>query len=300
MLVNLQDRGRLLLTDRDRLALIQRMSTNDLNKLQAGFAMPTILTTPVGRIIDLLTLVHDGEQVWAITGSGRGEQIRTYLQRNIFFNDRLKIADVSGTTGLYALYGTDAAQQLAALLPQVAELAENQFVKVDDLYILSVKPLAGAGFWLFGEQAALNRLLDQLKAAGIAEATPADIEPLRIEAGYPAAQAELTEDYIPLEAGLWDAVSFSKGCYTGQEIIARMESRGKLAKMLVRLAFAAPLPAGTPLFAENEKVGTVTSAAAQVGLGYVKTAAVQENKPLTTEDGVAVQIVEIAGVQPGK
>jgi len=305
MLQNLNNRGRLLLTDRDRLALIHRMSTNDLNKLQPGYAMPTVLTSPIGRIIDQLTMLHAGEQVFVITGQGRGEQIRSYIQRNIFFNDKLKVSDVSASTGLYALYGADASQKLSRLYPEADPQAEYQFAKVADVFVLKIKPLAGAGYWLFGETAALDNLLEQLRSAGVQDADPAAIERLRIAAGYPEAGHEITEDYIPLETGLWDHVSFSKGCYTGQEIIARMESRGKLAKMLVRLAFDAPLPVGTTLFADQEKVGTLTSAAPQddqhfIGLGYVKTAVVQDHAMLNTESGIPVQIVDIAGVQPGK
>ena len=81
----------------------------------------------------------------------------------------------------------------------------------------------------------------------------------------PESAHELTEDYIPLEAGLWDSVSFSKGCYIGQEIIARMESRNKLAKTLVVLHFdqpGAPLELGLSVTnASHESVGTLTSIA---------------------------------------
>ena len=70
---------------------------------------------------------------------------------------------------------------------------------------------------------------------------------LRIESGIPEIDHEISDEYIPLEANLWGDVSFSKGCYIGQEIIARMESRGKLAKMLVGVESASPLMAGTKI-----------------------------------------------------
>jgi len=111
---------------------------------------------------------------------------------------------------------------------------------------------------------------------------------LRIEAGLPRFGRELTLDYIPLEAGLWADVSFSKGCYVGQEIIARMESRGKLAKRLVRLRPDAPLEPGATISAGSRTVGAITSAAdgpaGSLALGYVKTAALTEGAALVAGD----------------
>jgi aminomethyltransferase len=113
---------------------------------------------------------------------------------------------------------------------------------------------------------------------------------LRLEAGQ-AANAELTEDYIPLEANLWPAVDFHKGCYIGQEIIARMESRGKLARRLVGLRLAAPVAVGTAVrvAADGPAAGTVTSAGELPGLGpvalaYLKTAQADAGSHLLVGD----------------
>jgi folate-binding protein YgfZ len=121
-----------------------------------------------------------------------------------------------------------------------------------------------------------------------------------VEAGRPEFGRELGDEYIPLEAGLWPDVSFTKGCYTGQEIIARMESRQKLAKHLVGLRFddEVLLPAG--LFVDEHEVGTVTSVVHSpqlgwIGLGYLKTqgkdAPVVESR--SGERTVGVQVVAL-------
>ena len=103
---------------------------------------------------------------------------------------------------------------------------------------------------------------------------------------------ELSGDYIPLETGLWDDVSFNKGCYTGQEIIARMESRGRLAKKLVRIAGDGTFAAGDEISAESKNAGTITSAASAngktIGLAYIKTKFLEANlhageTPLTVQ-----------------
>ena len=109
-----------------------------------------------------------------------------------------------------------------------------------------------------------------------------------------AAWRELTLDYIPLEAGLWDDVSFNKGCYTGQEIIARLESRGRLAKRLVRLTAGEPLAAGSALVAGGKSAGTITSAAdgpqGVQALAYVKTAILEQGGTLSAGD-ITVSLV---------
>jgi aminomethyltransferase len=112
--------------------------------------------------------------------------------------------------------------------------------------------------------------------AGITPAGEEAFEYLRIESAQPRFGHELTNDYIPLEANLWSDVSFTKGCYTGQEIIARMESRGRLAKKMVSLTAEEALEAGEELRVDGKKAGTITSAAGgpagHLALGFIKTA----------------------------
>ncbi|NJL93266.1 MAG: glycine cleavage system protein T [Anaerolineae bacterium] len=300
---DLSARGCLHLTERDRLDLIHRMSTGNLAALQAGQAAETVLTTPIGRIIDLVTVLHAGEEAFAITGAGRGEAIYGYLRRNIFFNDRIRVTLLGAETRLLGLYGQAAAATLARALPAAAELPLLHFIEVDGVRVLQVKPLPadGAGYWLLGAPEAVAAWQARL-APEAPVADPATLELLRIEAGHPGTQAELTEDYIPLEAGLWDAVSFNKGCYTGQEIIARMESRGKLAKLLVRLQATEALARGEDLYHEQQKVGQVTSVAQHpdghhLALGFVKPVAAAAST-LYTAQQTSVALLGIAGTQP--
>ncbi len=101
---------------------------------------------------------------------------------------------------------------------------------------------------------------------------------------------ELNEQYIPLEAGLWDDVSFTKGCYTGQEIIARLESRGRLAKTLVGVALSGPVAPGSVWEAEGRPQGELTSATALpdgrwIGLGFVRPDLAAPGRVLTMAGG---------------
>ena len=109
----------------------------------------------------------------------------------------------------------------------------------------------------------------------------------------------MTQDYIPLEANLWADVSFKKGCYIGQEIIARLESRGKLAKRLVRLSLKSSAEPGVEITADGKKVGSLTSVgsgpAGILALGYVKTAVLDAisapNSPVLRVEETAVTLL---------
>ena len=156
-----------------------------------------------------------------------------------------------------------------------------------------------AGIGLIAPQETAPALWDALLAAGEAAGLqPGGLdvaEVLRIEAGRPGPAGELNEDYIPLETALWPDVSFSKGCYTGQEIIARMESRGRLAKTLVSVSLTGFAEVGTSWEADGRRQGTLTSLARTpdgrwIGLGFVKPDVAEAGRQLALENGARATI----------
>jgi len=270
--------GRLRAVGRDRLDLLHRMSTNDLTSLARGEARPTVLTTPIARIVDQLWVLNRGETVLCLTGPGRATAVRRWLAGYIFYNDKVKFEDVSAELSQFALFGPKAAAVAEALAPGAGALAENYFLDDGDLIVWRGRRLAGDGFTVIAPSARLEGLWGQALAAGAGPASEDAYQMLRLEAGQPG-NPELTEDYIPLEANLWPAVDFQKGCYIGQEIIARMESRGKLARRLAGIRLAAPVSVGAEVSAIDggPTVGKVTSAGELPGYGpaalaYLKTA----------------------------
>jgi folate-binding protein YgfZ len=152
-----------------------------------------------------------------------------------------------------------------------------------DLHVLGEDGHAAGGYSVVvgapEAAGAWRRLEPAVRSVGGSPTGDAVVEACRILRGLPSAGHELTEDHNPLEAGLWDAVSFDKGCYVGQEVIARLRTYDKVARALVGLELPPgsdpPLP-GTRLFLDGREVGELTSAAAvpgrrgPVGLGYVK------------------------------
>jgi aminomethyltransferase len=268
------------------MALLQRMSTNDLDKLQSGQGTQTVLTNHNGRIIDLLTVHMLQDQVLVVTSPQQRSAVGKLLRKNIFFNDQVRIEDANVSVGQLALYGP----RSSALLDKLAVVAPDDLdmhsIAVDQVgdaraWIARALPLGGAGYILYALAEDLPLVWTALTQAGAKPMGQAAYELLRVEAGYPAYGRELSLEYIPLETGLWDAVSFSKGCYVGQEIIARMESRGRLAKQLRGLKLSAPLDvapsAPAKLNVDGKEAGDLTSVVESprlgpVGLAYVRTA----------------------------
>lgn len=276
------------ITGATRLEILDRISTNSVKKLQDGQGAATILTTSIGRIIDRLLLYAGQEAVTMLAGEGHREPLARYLLRNVFFQDDFQLRDVTEETAVFAVYGPQSQSllQRAGFSDTDLPLHHWRQAEVGGMAVSLHKadPINGEGYYLILPAAVREAFWQHMLDNGLTPAAEAAFDFLRIAAGLPRFGRELTLDYIPLEADLWADVSFSKGCYTGQEIIARMESRGRLARRLVRLHAAAPLTPGAEISADGKEVGTLTSIAAGpqewVALGYVKTAVLEENKPL--------------------
>ncbi|MFN2138313.1 MAG: YgfZ/GcvT domain-containing protein [Candidatus Promineifilaceae bacterium] len=303
ILVDRSDLGMLRIQGESRLDLIHRMSTQNVRGLQPGEGAATILTTDVGRMVDRLILYAAPDTVYALTGENNSDVIARYLMRFVFFNDDFHIQDISKQTAIFAVYGPRARHILGEEVgfPEVdIPLHHWREAEVGGVtaYLHRTDPINGDGYFVMCEMANRDALAGALRGAGLVEADDAAFDLLRIEAGQPRFGHEITGEYIPLEAGLWNDVSFNKGCYTGQEIIARMESRGKIAKQLVRLTVDTTMAEGQEIQTGTKTVGTITSVAhadhRMIGIGYIKSAVLAEPAPLSVA-GQQLQILSSAG-----
>jgi folate-binding protein YgfZ len=301
VLVDRSSLGMLQFTGEHRLDLINRMSTQAVKELQPGQGAATVLTTDIGRIIDRIILYPGSQSVYTLTGENNSNAVARWLMRYVFFNDDFQIKDLSGETFVYGVYGCRAAELLATAGFDTADLPLHHWreVQIEEVkaYLHRTDSIAGDGYFVTGQTADQAAIEAKLAAAGITPIAEEAFEYLRIEEGLPRFGRELTQEYIPLEANLWADVSFKKGCYIGQEIIARMESRGRLAKKLVKLRPAGPVEAGVELTAGDKKAGVVTSAAAGplglLALGYVKTAVLDGEAALELAAGdIPVRLVD--------
>ncbi len=281
--------GRFWSTGGHNVDLIHRMSTNDLRNMQVNEGRRTVLTNAHGKIVDLITVINLADRALVLTSPNNGTPIRGYLTRYIFFNDDVKLADATADITIQALVGPKAAALVSALNPAAADLSPHSVLTLnDDVLLQALQPLAGApAYQLIGTPAALATVADQLRAAGATDADQAILDLLTLEAGYPAPGKEVSSDFIPLEVDLWGAVSFSKGCYIGQEIIARMESRGKLAKTLVGLRSDVALPIGATIKAGKGR-GKVTSSLESPTHGWISLGLL---KPDAITPGAMVDVI---------
>lgn len=312
VLVDRSGLGRLAIRGRDALDLLHRLSTNGIKDLRPGQGTATVFTTARGRILDLVLLHRLEEWTLAITGAGRGAAVASWIDRYTIREDA-KVEDLGASHGTLGLFGALAARVMAVLFgPETAErplhaplLATIPGSGGPPAIVCRTFPLAGEGYHLTAEAAVLPAVRDRILGAGLGVAAAGDdvLEALRIEAGLPAAGRELTEDYNPWEARLQDAISLSKGCYVGQEVIARLNTYRKVSKQLVRLRIegpGAPRP-GARLLAGGEASGILTSAAEipgqgrAVALGYVRDEDAQPARAIEIEDGATRMRATIAG-----
>jgi aminomethyltransferase len=274
--------GRMWLRDRDRAALLHRLSTNDIEGLEPGQGTRTVLTNHNGRIIDLLTVHVLQDEMLVVTSPRQRDAVPALLRKNIFFNDKLRIEEANVNLGQLTLYGPHSETLLDSLTPSNTSGLPLHGIMVDQVgdaraWIARTEPLGGAGYTLYMLAEDMPLVWAALLQAGARPMGQAAYELLRVEAGYAAHGHELSLEYIPLETGLHDAVSFTKGCYVGQEIISRMHSRKRLAKQLRGLRLSGLAEAPARLAVAGTEAGDLTSVAQSprfgpIGLAYVRTA----------------------------
>ncbi|MBI1296060.1 hypothetical protein GC175_13985 [bacterium] len=266
--------GVLQLTDADRADFIHRMTTNNIAALKPGQSAVTVLTSPVARMLYVFTVLNREDDLWLLPAGTDGAQLARHLRGQIFFMDKVKVADLSESHRRLRLMGPAATEFLAQAHLPTPE-AERFAVK-DNTVVLNQQALDVPGYEIIAPAEDIAALRARFDAGG---AVPVDADTYnvyRIELGRPGVGAELVEAYNPLEAGLAWSCADNKGCYTGQEIIARQITYDKITKALVTLHSDELLAPGTELTAAGRTVGEVTSAAysprveAPIALAVVK------------------------------
>jgi len=227
------------------------------------------------------------------------------LQEKAFFMDKVAVNDASDQVVQIDLDGPEAETLLRKMgvdvTPNQDAVTTADFAG-SRLTVISRKGFAGPGYRLVASIEIADMLQAALVKVGFVPLTKESSEVLRIEAGFPASDSELSEDYNPLEAGLDAAVSQSKGCYTGQEIIARQITYDKVTKRLVGLRLQKLVESGSQVEVEGKTVGTVTSVAdsprfGPIALAYLKRPHFQPGNPVSvvspTADSVLAAVVTI-------
>jgi folate-binding protein YgfZ len=204
------------------------------------------------------------------------------MDRFIFPMDRVELTDLSPQYAVLTLIGPESQTILAKLgIGTILEQPPGSHALVE-IGNYSVRLAVGSGLAIVGytlivPHQGVKAVWSQLTEAGAIPMDDRVWEQLRIQQGRPVPDRELTEDYNPLEAGLWPAISFDKGCYIGQETIARLNTYKGVKKRLWGVRLSASVEAGTPVTVGEDKVGILTSytdtEGGPFGLAYVRTKA---------------------------
>ena len=301
-------RGRHRLTGEDRAKFLHRIISNDVESLRTGQGTYATLLTHRGKIIADLNITVLEDVLSIDTAPETPEILFSELDKYIIADD-VELSDVTAETGAIVVHGpksTDLVQSVLSL-SELSALPErhNCFREGDAAFrhpIVCVRTHSTGeiGYTLYTAADALVSLWETLMGKGARfNVQPIGwdaLESLRIEAGVPRYGTELTDAVIPLEAELEHAIDFEKGCYIGQEIVARMKYRGHPNRLLRGIEIdtdatsqdCCPLHPNAPVFKDDKEVGWITSATFSptfeklIALSYVRIA--------VTEAGSCVQI----------
>ncbi|MBH8571466.1 folate-binding protein YgfZ [Nostocaceae cyanobacterium CENA369] len=270
--------GRIRVSDDDRLRFLHNQSTNDFQSLKPGQGCDTVMVTSTARTIDLVSAYVLDDAVLLLVSPSRREFLLQWLDRYIFFADKVQLTDVTDETATFSLIGpgSDAVVEKLGAGAIIGQPYGNHLL-IDNIVVAVGSGLAAAGYTLILPATDKQKVWNQILELGTVELSDRAWDTLRILQGRPAPDLELTDDYNPLEAGLWQTISFNKGCYIGQETIARLNTYKGVKQYLWGIRLNAPAEVGNAIAIGDEKVGKLTSytetADGHFGLGYIRSKA---------------------------
>jgi tRNA-modifying protein YgfZ len=277
-LVDRSARGKIAVAGNDRLAYLHAMFTNDVAALQPGGGCYAAYLTPQGRMIADMRVLELGDMTLLELEASVVAAVLQKLDAFVFSED-VRFGDLTQAFGELTVVGPAAATVVSAVLERGGAGAgggeleawpefrnERTTFNGEMVLVAASRELGQPGFDLYVDRAFVEPLADALAAAGAIPTSGETAEVLRVEAGRPAFGVDMDADTIPLEAGIEQrAISFTKGCYPGQEVIIRVVHRGhgRVARKLVRLRLdgdQVPARGDEVKSAEGGAAGRITSA----------------------------------------
>ena len=289
-------RAQLAVAGKDRATYLQGLLTNDIVALTAGSGCYAAWLTPQGRMqTDMHVLQSDSMILLDVPFDHAAATLERLDQ--FLFSEDVQLASLADSLASVWIHGPGAADALAKVVAEHGcgdwpDYRHAHVTFADTPVVLArIDQLGVPGFCLYVERSRAGELVDALAAAGAVAVDGAAIESARIEAGYPLFDVDMTSDTIPLEAGIEDrAISLTKGCYVGQEIIIRVLHRGggRVARKLMGMRVDGAVPErGAKVFAGEREIGFVTSAAESPTLGSIALGYVHRD---FTAPGTAIEI----------
>jgi len=294
---DLSSRGRLLVSGSEAVMFLNGLITNDMKALAVNSWMPAAFPNVQGRLIAAVRIIHREDGFLIDTEGVSLETVAKLLGRFILAGD-FQVRDMTSETAMLSVQGRKAAnvmrQALGETIANVAreQVATAQLENGSNVNVIRATHTGEDGFDLFVDVNGAEQLRVSLIHAGAQLFSSEVAETLRIEAGIPRFGIDMDETRVVTETNLDDAVSFTKGCYLGQEIIARIKYRGHVAKKLtgVRMEQDMALENGAKILStDGKEIGGVTSSAVSPRLKY--TIALAYVKYDYLEPGTQVKII---------
>lgn len=311
--------GVLRLSGSDSLDLLNRLSTNRLDTLIGGQGRQTVLTNEKGRIIDVLTVFAVQNEILALTSPYKQREVAAWIKKYIVMDD-VRVYDKTENYRFVEILGPAASMIVQQMIggDSVLNMPMSGYItiKVGSVETMLFRaPSVAETSYIFMLPANTDlseilargdsvrtpfrcqtRNLSEILARGdLPEATAADFHVLRVESGLPIADCELTADFNPLEAGLVHIIDFKKGCYIGQEVIARLDSYNKVQKRIMGFVSTSEIKPSSDIHFDGKNVGRITSSTdspefGHIALGYIRGDAASAGAVAQIEGGVEVCI----------
>ncbi|MCA9838360.1 MAG: folate-binding protein YgfZ [Trueperaceae bacterium] len=278
----------LRVTGSDRLEFLHGQISNTVKGLKVGDFNQALMLNHKGHALAQMTVFRRQDDLFLTVEDGSGELVLQQLQRHIIF-DQVKLEPMNDKISSFSLQGEKASSTLLELwgeVPVGSQFLHYPFVEAKVLVHPAKRSVEG-GFDLHvlaKDAAALYRLLQEQSAEPVSQEAA---ETARVMAGVPRAATEGGEGVLPQEAGLEFALSYNKGCYLGQEIMARIEARGNLRRSLVGLRLSEP-PQSDEIALDGKRIGKLGQVVNHPDQGYLALAVLRND----LEPGVALSVGE--------
>ena len=306
--IDRSERGKIEMTGKDRAPFLHGLVTNDVKGLAPGQGAETALLDTFGKVTALLVVHALDDRLVLETDRPLAEPLLAAIDR-YHFSERVELEDVSGASGILTVAGPHARKAIESTLGHgLPDLSRWQHLTAPwegtQLRIVRTEEAGEEGYDLWVPTAGLALLWDRLRDAGARPVGREAWDVLRVEAGVVRYGIDVDASTLLLEAPLADAYSLTKGCYVGQEVVARVTYRGHVNRKIVGFRFPdARVPAaGAPVLVEGKEVGRITSAVLSpavgiaLALGFLRREHQEPGTRVEVQDGGASLSAEVAAL----
>ncbi|EEF32849.1 fad oxidoreductase, putative [Ricinus communis] len=303
VILDLSHFGRIRVSGDDRIQFLHNQSTANFQCLHEGQGCHTVFVTPTARTLDIAHAWIMKNSVMLVVSPVTCGSITQMLNKYIFFADNVEIQDITKKTSFFILAGPQSDQVMANL--NLGDVVGQPYGTHLHYSVNGMPITVGAGniiseygYSLLMSSAAAESVWKTLLSQGAVPMGSNAWEKLRIIQGIPAPGKELTNEFNVLEAGLWNSISLNKGCYKGQETIARLITYDGVKQRLWGIHLSAPAEPGSLITVDGIKVGKLTSYTSgrnkpeHYGLGYIKRQTVSEGSTVIVGDKIVGTVVD--------